>query len=75
MKIATVHAGTFGEVSVGECFKVKNKVYMKTENINTVTTKINSIDLATGTFTYYFKDSDPIVPVNATMVENYQPEV
>lgn len=72
MKIETIHGSTFGEILVGECFKVKGKVYMKTENINTVTTKINSIDMASGTFTIYFKDEDLVIPVDATMVENYK---
>ena len=29
MKIATVHGSTFGEIAVGQCFKVKNIVYHK----------------------------------------------
>lgn len=74
MKIATVHGSTFGEIAVGQCFKVKNIVYMKTENINTVTTKINSVEVSTGNFTVFFKDSDPVIPVDATMVENYSME-
>lgn len=72
MKIEAVHGSTFGDIIVGECFKSKGRMYMKTENINTVTTKINSIDVATGTFTVYFKDEDLVIPVDATMVENYK---
>ena len=72
MKMATVYVNTFGDIEVGQCFKVKNVVYMKTETINTVTTKINCVEIATGKFTYYFKDTDEVIAVDATMVENYQ---
>jgi hypothetical protein len=60
---------TFGKLKPGDTFKYANTVWMKTENVSNMQTKINAVVLTTGTFDQYFKDTDTVGVITGSFVE------
>lgn len=59
----------FGELEVGATFKFDSNVWMKTESVSNIQTKINAILLTTGTFDKFFKDTEKVGVITGSFVE------